>query len=79
MSWLPLNRERWPLAALIISAATLASVYILEFVFNQAPCQMCWWQRYAYFVAAPVARDRPQAHGEQQRSHHFEALVAAVR
>jgi disulfide bond formation protein DsbB len=55
MSWLPFNRERWPLAALIIAAATLASVYVLEYVFNQAPCQMCWWQRYAWFVAAPVA------------------------
>lgn len=55
MSWLPLDRERWPLAALVIAAAALASVYVLEYVFYQAPCQMCWWQRYAYFVAAPVA------------------------
>ncbi len=55
MSWLPLDRERWPLAALAITAATLATVYVLEYVFYQAPCQMCWWQRYVYFVAAPVA------------------------
>ena len=55
MSWLPLDRERWPLAALAITVATLATVYVLEYFFYQAPCQMCWWQRYVYFVAAPVA------------------------
>lgn len=55
MIWSPLNRERWPLVALIVCAATLSGVYILEYVFNQAPCQMCWWQRYAWFVAAPLA------------------------
>lgn len=55
MSWLPLDRERWPLAALFVSVATLVAVFILEYVFYQAPCQMCWWQRYVYFAACPVA------------------------
>ncbi len=55
MSWMPLDRERWPLAALVITAATLACAYVLEIFFYQAPCQMCWWQRYVYFVAGPVA------------------------
>lgn len=55
MKWLPFDRERWPLAALVISVATLAAAYFFEYVLYQAPCQMCWWQRYVYFVAAPVA------------------------
>lgn len=55
MRWLPFDRERWPLAALVTTAAVLASVYVLEYVFYQAPCQMCWWQRYVYFAAGPLA------------------------
>lgn len=55
MSKLPLDRIRWPLVALLASAATLGVAYFFELVLNQAPCQMCWWQRYAYFAAMPVA------------------------
>lgn len=51
MNRLPLDRVRWPLVALLASAATLAFAYYLEIVHNQAPCQMCWWQRYVYFSA----------------------------
>lgn len=55
MNKLPLDRVRWPLVALLASAATLGFAYYLEIVHNQAPCQMCWWQRYVYFTAGPVA------------------------
>lgn len=55
MNRLPLDRVRWPLVALLASAATLGFAYYLEIVHNQAPCQMCWWQRYVYFTAAGVA------------------------
>ncbi len=55
MSKLPLDRERWPLVALLASAATLALAYFFEIALNQAPCQMCWWQRYVYFAAGPIA------------------------
>lgn len=55
MNGLPLDRERWPLVALLASAATLGVAYFFEYVLNQAPCQMCWWQRYVYFAAGPVA------------------------
>ena len=51
MNRLPLDRVRWPLVALLASAATLGFAYYLEIVHNQAPCQMCWWQRYVYFSA----------------------------
>ena len=55
MNRLPLDRVRWPLVALLASAATLGFAYYLEIVHNQAPCQMCWWQRYVYFTAGPIA------------------------
>ena len=55
MNKLPLDRFKWPLVALLASAATLGAAYFFELVLNQAPCQMCWWQRYVYFAAGPVA------------------------
>jgi disulfide bond formation protein DsbB len=55
MSRLPFDRIRWPLVALLASAATLGVAYFFEIALNQAPCQMCWWQRYAYFAAGPIA------------------------
>lgn len=55
MNRLPLDRIRWPLVALLASAATLGLAYFFELVLNQAPCQMCWWQRYVYFAAGPIA------------------------
>ena len=55
MNRLPLDRIRWPLVALLASAATLGMAYFFELVLNQAPCQMCWWQRYVYFAAGPIA------------------------
>lgn len=55
MNMLPLDRVRWPLVALLASAATLGFAFYLEVFHNQAPCQMCWWQRYVYFTAAPIA------------------------
>lgn len=55
MNRLPFDRVRWPLVALLASAGTLAVAYFFEIVLLQAPCQMCWWQRYVYFAAAPVA------------------------
>ena len=55
MNKMPLDRVRWPLVALLASAASLGFAFYLEIFFNQAPCQMCWWQRYVYFTAGPVA------------------------
>jgi disulfide bond formation protein DsbB len=55
MDKLPLDRVKWPLVALLASAATLGAAYYFEYVLYLAPCQMCWWQRYVYFAAAPIA------------------------
>jgi disulfide bond formation protein DsbB len=55
MNKLPVDRVRWPLVALLASAASLGFAYYLQIFHNQAPCQMCWWQRYVYFTAIPIA------------------------
>lgn len=42
--------------ALLASAAVLAAAFgIFETLMNLAPCQMCWWQRYVYFVSGGIA------------------------
>jgi disulfide bond formation protein DsbB len=55
METLPLDRVRWPLVALLVSAAMLGAAYAFEYLLFLAPCQMCWWQRYVYFAAIPIA------------------------
>ncbi len=56
MGKLPFDRVRWPLAALLASAAVLAAAFVVfEYLMNLAPCQMCWWQRYVYFAAGGIA------------------------
>lgn len=55
MGKLPFNRVKWPLVALLASAVVLAAAWSFEIFLYLAPCQMCWWQRYVYFVAAGVS------------------------
>lgn len=55
MEKLPLDRVRWPLVALLASAAVLAAAWSFEIFLYLAPCQMCWWQRYVYFASAGIA------------------------
>jgi len=56
MNKLPLDRARWPLVALLVSAAMLAAAFgVFETLMHLAPCQMCWWQRYAHFATCAVA------------------------
>lgn len=33
----------------------MASAYAVEIFLHYAPCQMCWWQRYAYIAAGAIA------------------------
>ena len=44
---------RW--LALLVPAALLGGAYISEYVFGLYPCEMCWWQRYALFIALAFA------------------------
>ena len=55
MEKLPLDRTRWPFIALVACAATVATAYAVEFLLHFAPCQMCYWQRYAYYAAGGIA------------------------
>lgn len=41
--------------ALATPAALLGGAYISQYGFGLYPCQMCWWQRYAHFVALLAA------------------------
>lgn len=52
------------LVAFAVPAALLGGAYVSEYVFGLYPCEMCWWQRYAHFVAlacAGLALVRPPA------------------
>jgi len=43
------------LAVLAIAAATLAGAWYFQLVLGLAPCPLCLEQRYAYYLAVPVA------------------------
>jgi len=43
------------LLALAVPCALIAAVYVAQFGFGLAPCEMCWWQRYPHFAAIPLA------------------------
>ena len=36
----------------VISGAVLLTAFMFEHVGGLAPCELCWFQRYAYFAAA---------------------------
>ena len=44
-----LDKARW--IAIGVPAALLAGAYGSEYWGGLFPCEMCWWQRYAHFVA----------------------------
>ena len=55
-----LNRPASPvqeayLVALAVPSALVVAVYVVQFGFGLAPCEMCWWQRYPHFAAIPLA------------------------
>jgi len=43
------------LAILAIASATIAGAWFFQLVLNIQPCQLCLEQRYAYYVAIPLA------------------------
>lgn len=55
-----MNRSASPLpgaylVALAVPSALIATVYVAQYGFDLAPCEMCWWQRYPHFVAIALA------------------------
>ncbi len=41
--------------ALLVPAVLIAAVYVAQYGFGLAPCEMCWWQRYPHFAAIILA------------------------
>lgn len=67
-----MNRTATPLAtsiagaylvALAVPSALIAVVYVVQYGFGLAPCDMCWWQRYPHFAAIPLAAVALSARG----------------
>jgi len=63
-----LNRPAYPvpeayLVALLVPSALIVAVYVVQFGFGLAPCEMCWWQRYPHFAAIPLAGAAVAARG----------------
>jgi len=47
------NAAYW--LALLVPAVLIAAVYVAQYGFGLAPCEMCWWQRYPHFAAIVLA------------------------
>jgi disulfide bond formation protein DsbB len=41
--------------AVLVPAGAMATALIAQFGFGLAPCEMCWWQRYAHIAALVLA------------------------
>jgi disulfide bond formation protein DsbB len=41
--------------AVVVPAGAMATALIAQYGFALAPCEMCWWQRYAHIAALVVA------------------------
>lgn len=40
------------LTATVVGCLTLAAAFVSEYGYGLHPCEMCWWQRYPYMIAA---------------------------
>ncbi|MDX6807583.1 disulfide bond formation protein B [Terrihabitans rhizophilus] len=52
---MPLIARAAPLLILLVACAALGAALIFQHVFGYVPCQMCLWQRWAYYVGIPLA------------------------
>lgn len=43
------------LLALLVPAGAMATALVAQYGFGLAPCEMCWWQRYAHIAAIAFA------------------------
>jgi disulfide bond formation protein DsbB len=55
MTRLPLDRVKWPVLALSVSIAMLATAHAFERFLLLAPCPLCYTQRQVYWAAAAIA------------------------
>lgn len=66
MSALPRSLATARLLALLVPVGAMATALTAQYAFGLAPCEMCWWQRYAHIAAivpalAAFALARPGA------------------
>lgn len=55
-TWRLLTTPHYALLALaLMGVGLIISAFIIEYVFNAPPCQMCWWQRYLHWGLTAVA------------------------
>jgi disulfide bond formation protein DsbB len=53
------------LLALAVPGALIVAVYVAQYGFGLAPCDMCWWQRYPHFAAIGFALGALATRGTQ--------------
>ncbi len=68
--WLP------PAALLAISGAVLLTAFLFEHIGGLAPCELCWYQRYAHMAALAIAL--PALYLNRQASISAPLLAAAA-
>ena len=68
--WLPAA------ALLIVSGAVLLTAFLFEHVGGLAPCELCWYQRYAHMAALVIAL--PVLYFNRQASISAPLLAAAA-
>ncbi|RMF07414.1 MAG: disulfide bond formation protein B [Alphaproteobacteria bacterium] len=49
-----LNRQA-PILLALCAVSMLGAAYVFQYWGGLAPCELCWWQRYVYMAAIPVA------------------------
>jgi len=64
------------LLALLLPAALLAGAFGSQYFGGLYPCEMCWWQRYAHFVALIPAALAFTGRSTSQRSRLLTLLAA---
>lgn len=47
--------SRWPYIAFAVSAALILGALAFEHIGGLAPCQMCYWQRYAHWAIMAIS------------------------
>ena len=64
------------LLALLVPAALLAGAYGSQYLGGLAPCEMCYWQRYAHWAAAALALGSVLLSAMPDRGRSFVWLAA---
>ena len=62
--------------ALLVPAGLLAGAYGSQYIGGLAPCEMCYWQRYAHFAGLAFALAALAAGGLPDRGRSFVWLAA---